>query len=447
MAFTRVRREYLKNKDITGASIIPEFKLYSEISSYSEGDIVQWKNSLYKIKIGKSVSPKGEGDLSSAPDIDTTNWELLINLENLYDIFQLKDIVTVGINGDYPTVYDAIQDGKFNLRLISDVTDTNTILLDNYKIIIVNGNNHKWTLERLEWSGYGIFYASNITIQNYSSTAIFQSNWGYYYWDKVVFELNGNVEITDSTSGQYPNINASQLTIDTSNGRCSRLFYLKNIDSLYLIDGGLDNSILVYYGVIGYLKILGTPSINKAIRLQYSKVDYIDGKDHIISLEYNNIINGGSFKIMGWDNKTIINNAIITSVDYYTSSNLIFNNCEISNLLNRSYSVSFLFSNCKINQDLTIGNLHSVTINNETYITGYCIINSNKNKIANCQIDKKLTIAGSNNIIIGNEINEIDQTGIELTSISQNNIVADNIIHGDTIDNGTNNSINNLNII
>ena len=80
MAKTRVQRETIKNRNLTGASLVPGFLFFDETRFYTAGETCIWKNQLYRVKVGQSTIGKKEGDLTGAPDVDTVNWEPVPNL-------------------------------------------------------------------------------------------------------------------------------------------------------------------------------------------------------------------------------------------------------------------------------------------------------------------------------------------------------------------------------
>jgi len=73
MARTQLDERGIANKVITGTSFRDEMKIYDETKAYLQGDRVIWQNNWWEA-LG-SITPTSEGNLTSAPDINTAGWK------------------------------------------------------------------------------------------------------------------------------------------------------------------------------------------------------------------------------------------------------------------------------------------------------------------------------------------------------------------------------------
>ena len=72
MARTQANELQIKNRVLTGASLVPEMMFYDETFSYSSGDQVFWQGEQYTCNT--NITGTTEGDLSSSPDL-SADWD------------------------------------------------------------------------------------------------------------------------------------------------------------------------------------------------------------------------------------------------------------------------------------------------------------------------------------------------------------------------------------
>ncbi len=62
------------------------------------------------------------------------------------DVYSASNQCTVGDGGDYPDVYTALSNGCFNLRFVSDVEETNQIVISSTGPVNILGDGYTWNL-------------------------------------------------------------------------------------------------------------------------------------------------------------------------------------------------------------------------------------------------------------------------------------------------------------
>ena len=76
----------IKENSINGANLIKKTGIFSETNDYSELERVLWEGYIYQVKIGQSVTGTTINDFTASPDLDTVNWEIVIDVTTIIDI-------------------------------------------------------------------------------------------------------------------------------------------------------------------------------------------------------------------------------------------------------------------------------------------------------------------------------------------------------------------------
>ena len=78
MARTQLDERSIRDGSLTGASFRSELMFYDETHDYTSGDRVYWKDKWFEAQ--NSITGGVEGDLSSTPDLNTTDWKEVTNV-------------------------------------------------------------------------------------------------------------------------------------------------------------------------------------------------------------------------------------------------------------------------------------------------------------------------------------------------------------------------------
>lgn len=106
MPLNQITQKQIKNDGITGADLNPNIGIYDETKSYTSGTLVIWKAQVWKAI--NAIIGVSEGDLTQAPDLATSDWELYLvpandvtfnNSTNNFDSINVQDAIEEAASG------------------------------------------------------------------------------------------------------------------------------------------------------------------------------------------------------------------------------------------------------------------------------------------------------------------------------------------------------------
>lgn len=339
--------------------------------------------------------------------------------------------VTVGTGGDYATVQLALVAEKYNIELISDVTEIVDWGIHPYITIQISGGSEMKDISlSVSNSCSGRIIAHNINFVLEGTLEIFTSNSLKLFLDDC--KIKGNSDNNNFGGGVL--IDASNLTISTGTGYF-QLRYLRNVDYLELIgENNLTavNNIRSTIGVIKHVKTsgtFGTNLINDHFLVVYgSTINFIEighSSSSSIKLYKNATINGNSglLEVRMGESGFRLYNCICNNFYFQTGSadDSIIENCSVVTIAFGLFKGVFKsFKNNIIQDDVVIdydGNIVSnctfdglsvsadnVKIENTKVPNSTIIIDTTADKtlITGCRTLSSIVDNGTNTQLIGN---------------------------------------------
>ncbi len=267
---------------------------------------------------------------------------------------------TVGQNGDYATVKEALAAGRYKLKFISDVTETADISDIGSRAIYIEGDNYTWNL------AYRIRIGSNTSYMNLiANNLIFNITSTTDIFDQYnIFTLN-NCKIVNSEPSNakvvfcsgYSTIDSNNLEIDQTNGGVG-IVYLRNIEFLKIRGNGYNSDVLTTIGIIKVCEIEGTFGgwANVGLILNGTTINYINTNDNWIALYAGSKINGGIIKAICHSGVSIIRDTEITGLFFRTGSGggaKLFN-CKTTADIYGDFRFLRVLENCTVTTDVNI---------------------------------------------------------------------------------------------
>ncbi len=171
MARTQISKELIANRNLTGASFIPELGFYDETKNYSVGDVVFWKGKWYTA-VNNITSSTLEGDLANAPDV-SSDWEEM--KPQIYSVYpsSSQNFSNTPITIAFDTERYNGFPGAFNISNGEITFNSNGTFLIS---VNVSYNNTTTTRDTITTSiqldtGSGYADISNLKLYNYSRTS------------------------------------------------------------------------------------------------------------------------------------------------------------------------------------------------------------------------------------------------------------------------------------
>ena len=162
MARTQLQASQLRDKELTGASFVPELGFYDETKNYLSGDSVIWNNEKYICNT--NVTGSTEGDLTNSPDI-SSNWDKQPNVA--YSV--------------YPSASEALSTSRITVTIDTIRSSSPYFSLSGSELTALSSG--KFILS-------GSFAADNSTTTRCSASAFIQLDTGSGYADIPNYELN-----------------------------------------------------------------------------------------------------------------------------------------------------------------------------------------------------------------------------------------------------------------
>lgn len=369
----------------------------------------------------------------------------------------LREYNTVGTGGDYPTVGAAIADSKYNLKLISNVTETNDIVISSTVNLHINGYDYEIN-----------FQSFNITFTEYSNKLLFKNCSIKYTYsiNKTLFDFNrvdnnflfDNGIITNNSTSDYTGIinldktvksNFSNYKIILPNYKFTLLINDSNLADEYphsfnhgiIVGGGTNCLPMGQWGFTGDINGLYLDGSFGMFEFAVGKITNVYGQASIEQL------------IVGRNSAHNVKTGDLANIELPNAKLGIYGNTQygtrITNSLFKELTIYSGNINCKSVQIL------NTTITNSISINGYSI------QFTNCKFEDTLTITYNNNtfincrmldnIIINGDQNTIDNCTLPNGTITINATADKTIISNtrtltDIVDNGTNTQLiaNNL---
>jgi len=237
---------------------------------------------------------------------------------------------TVGTGGDYSTIQLALADGKYVLKIISDITETVdwgshtkdiVLIADEIRTINVSVSN----TSALTIKGNNIIFAVTGTNQIF--------NGGSLICDYV--KITGDSDANIFSNGM--DISGRKLEVDLGTNSLSTS-YINNMNHLKITGGSTANPLVfILNGVIGYLETygqFGTNSTQGGLRLSNCTINQV------------NCNNDGAIFVAQGENVNI-NGSVGKGMIIYPRSNWNFRNCNIE-ILQEYANSSVLVENCTV---------------------------------------------------------------------------------------------------
>jgi len=362
-----------------------------------------WDGTLLPDKIPNTVIHQGALQAALAP-INSNDVVRLLDIKNL----TLASPTLVGVGGDYPSLALAFLAGKYNIKLVSNISEVsnpdiltlNSFYLD-LNLYTLNLGSNKITSSN---DPRGIYYIKNGNIVG--SNLLLDINEARLVLDFCAINISGalvggnnrNVTIQNQSIWQLPNISQniavcmkdSQLVGGGSS--CNIVFYF--MDKCYVngVFGGITTSNLIHT----YINITGDVTISGTVGMRY--ISYIGGGDSIgnnvictrFLITGCNVI-GGSYTFSTWNYGMY--NAPFKAIGTLFSDSISFDSSG-------SYGQ---FTDGSILKDCTIG----ASGDNKTLNLHH---NTSKIEIDNCTIYGVIILDGKNHKITNSNLGAITST-------------------------------------
>ena len=439
------------DRSITGADLTIKMGIYDETSTYIAGEIIIWQSQIYQVKTGQSVSANDTADLSNSPDLDTANWEMtLLDTEiNTVDpttandsyligqkwinttndtAFVLVDNTssnavwkqvsnldvklyyynaTVGTGGDHATISEAYTAGKYNLKLISNVS----LIANINNSVPLNINLNGFELNCLNYTitatanliisdttkAGGIVFAKSAT-----STALCTSSFAYFE-DIYITNNSTSERMAVATLGSF-----KRCVVTIPSGMYTGFAF--NNSSKF--DGILED-----ITIIGDSSTYAIYTANNDVTITNLTLRGSFGNMILHILDGCSNYSTASFYISGLSIQNVYDYRPTKVVQVWAHEN--GSNCNVSSIIirnNAMYDKMLLTSigditydnvtldNCKIDTGFTISG-DNVSIENCKIATGTITVNAtaNNTKITNCSTATSIVDNGTNTQIINTD--------------------------------------------
>jgi hypothetical protein len=369
-------------------------------------------------------------------------------------IYSIRSWVTVGTGGDYATIYDALNAGKFNIKLISNVTETVTwkpiINAVNVPYVYIwSENMYSITLSVAASGGTSnlsqIFF-SNVELKPTGTNSIFGNcNCAYFDNCKITGDASNNILYSADSSFLY----ANKITITTGAGSL-QMYYWIYAEYMNLIGSGYTSGIYFYNGYCGYLKTSGTFGNNYINNWFVAGTNSIFNQIYIGHTDIASIRMFGSSVMKTWNlamfifasqNGWYVYDSTIHTIYANTNcgNNAILENCNIT-----GFTYSDAMGTLKTFKNNTITNATTISYSNNIVenckFTGAVTVSGNNCRFINCTFESSVTVSGDNCTFDGCYLST---STITIQATSDKTIVTNCRSLNDVSDTGTNTILGN----